>query len=163
MRWAWKYSTTLKTDLQYTPSKVYETFPQPEPTPRMDRIGEELHRFRRGVMLGRQFGLTKLYNLVHDESVSDPEVRKLREIHAEVDESVAEAYGWTGLDLGHGFDETAQGRRFTLAPAVQVEVLDRLLELNHQRYAEEVANGLHAKGKPKHVTRLSSASSDPLF
>jgi len=28
-------------------------------------------------------------------------------------------------------------------------VLDRLLELNHQRYAEEVAQGLHDKGKKK--------------
>ena len=28
-------------------------------------------------------------------------------------------------------------------------MLDRLLELNHQRYAEEVAQGLHDKGKKK--------------
>ncbi|MGH4014761.1 MAG: hypothetical protein ACRDSL_12710, partial [Pseudonocardiaceae bacterium] len=39
--------------------------------------------------------------------------------------------------------------RFTIAPEVQVEVLDRLLELNHERYAEEVRRGLHAKKKAK--------------
>ncbi|WP_146173794.1 Eco57I restriction-modification methylase domain-containing protein [Saccharothrix carnea] len=162
--WTTKGESTMRNDARYTPSDGFETFPQPELTPRMDRIGEELHRFRRGVMLDRHLGLTKLYNLVHNDAVSDPEVGRLRELHTEVDESVAQAFGWTDLDLGHGFHETAQGRRFTLAPAVQVEVLDRLLELNHQRYAEEVANGLHAKGRPKHAARLSSsASGEPLF
>ena len=36
------------------------------------------------------------------------------------------------------------------------EVLDRLLELNHKRYAEEVARGLHAKAGSKRVTKAES-------
>ena len=40
-------------------------------------------------------------------------------------------------------------------PEVVQEVLDRLLELNHQRYAEEVRQGLH--GKPKAKGRRKSA------
>ncbi|OKI33401.1 hypothetical protein A6A25_06455 [Saccharothrix sp. CB00851] len=145
--WTSKGESTLEARLRYTPSDGFETFPQPSLTARMDRVGEKLHRFRRGVMLDRQLGLTKLYNLVHDESVTDPEVRRLREIHVEVDEATAAAYGWSDLDLRHGFHNTRQGRRFTIGPVAQVEVLDRLLELNHQRYAEEVAKGLHAKRK----------------
>jgi len=43
----------------------------------------------------------------------------------------------------------AQGDRFTISEAARREVLDRLLELNHQRYAEEVAQGLHDKGKKR--------------
>jgi hypothetical protein len=41
--------------------------------------------------------------------------------------------------------------RFTIAPEARQEALDRLLELNHQRYAEEVAAGLHKGGakRPK--------------
>ncbi len=115
----------------------------------MDRVGEELHSVRRSVMPGRSLGLTKLYNLVHDPAVTDEEIRRLREIHTEVDYATAQAYGWDDLDLGHGFHDTRQGRRFTIAPDVQVEVLDRLLELNHERYAEEIRQGLHAKKKPK--------------
>jgi hypothetical protein len=107
----------------------------------MDRIGAELDSYRRSLMLGRQLGLTKLYNLVHDERVTDPEIRRLREIHVEIDEAVTEAYGWSDLTLGHGFHETRQGVRFTIDPAVQIEVLDRLLELNHQRYSEEGPKG----------------------
>ena len=57
-----------------------------------------------------------------------------------------DAYGWSDLELDHGFHDTPQGMRFTLGPAPD-EVLDRLLELNHARYAEEVAAGLHDKKK----------------
>ncbi|MGQ0777202.1 MAG: Eco57I restriction-modification methylase domain-containing protein, partial [Pseudonocardiales bacterium] len=147
--WTTKGESTLRADARYTPSDGFETFPQPELTARLDRVGEELHSFRRSVMLGRQLGLTKLYNLVHNPALTDEEIQRLREIHTEIDYATADAYGWDDLDLGHGFHDTRQGRRFTIAPDVQIEVLDRLLELNHERYAEEVRQGLHAKKKPK--------------
>lgn len=60
---------------------------------------------------------------------------------------MANAYGWQDLDLGHGFHQTKQGDRFTISETARREVLDRLLELNHQRYGEEVAQGLHDKKK----------------
>jgi hypothetical protein len=121
----------------------------------MDRVGAELDTFRRGVMERRQLGLTKLYNLVHDPAETDDDIQHLREIHAEIDNATAEAYSWTDLDLGHGFHLTRQGRRFTIAPEVQVEVLDRLLELNHKRYQEEVDQGLHnKKGRAKAKKKL---------
>ncbi|MGH4010412.1 MAG: Eco57I restriction-modification methylase domain-containing protein [Pseudonocardiaceae bacterium] len=164
--WAWKQSSTMKADLNYSPSDVFETFPQPEFTARMDRVGEELHSVRRSVMLGRSLGLTKLYNLVHDPAVTDEEIRRLREIHTAIDHATAQAYGWDDLDLdlGHGFHDTRQGRRFTIAPDVQVEVLDRLLELNHERYADEVRQGLHTKKKPKAKRAKNPAQPErPLF
>ena len=68
-----------------------------------------------------------------------------------MDRVVAAAYGWLGRSaLDHGFHETAQGVRFTISEATRREVLGRLLELNHQRYAEEVAAGMHeTKAKVK--------------
>jgi hypothetical protein len=59
---------------------------------------------------------------------------------------VAAVYGWQDLELGHGFHETKQGLRYTICETARREVLDRLLRLNHERYAEEVAQGLHEKG-----------------
>ncbi|GAA4539812.1 Eco57I restriction-modification methylase domain-containing protein [Amycolatopsis samaneae] len=147
--WAWRRSSTLETRLNYSLSDVFETFPQPVLTERMDRVGEELDTFRRSVMLERQLGLTKLYNLVHNESNQDSDIIRLREIHTEVDLSTAEAYGWTDLDLGHSFHQTRQGQRFTIAPDAQTEILDRLLELNFERHAEEERQGLHRKKKTK--------------
>lgn len=62
-----------------------------------------------------------------------------------MDNAVAAAYGWSDLTLGHGFHETKQGLRYTISEAARREVLDRLLRLNHERYAEEVEAGLHDK------------------
>ncbi|MBD2429401.1 hypothetical protein H6G62_26135 [Phormidium sp. FACHB-1136] len=57
--------------------------------------------------------------------------------------------GRGGEGLNHGFHNTKQGLRFTISETARREVLDRLLALNHQRYAEEVAQGLHDKKKGK--------------
>ena len=62
-----------------------------------------------------------------------------------MDNDIAAAYGWDDLDLGHGFHETPQGLRFTISDAARREVLTRLLQLNHERYAEEVRQELHEK------------------
>jgi hypothetical protein len=52
---------------------------------------------------------------------------------------------------GHGFHETKQGMRYTI-------LLDRLLRLNHERYAEEVAQGLHEKGAKGKAAKKGKAS-----
>ncbi len=93
---------------------------------------------------------------------------KLRELHIGMDNAVEAAYGWEDLDLGHDFHETNQGVRFTLSEAARSEVLDRLLALNHERYAEEVARGLHEKksNKTKRTgtrKRTSQDKQDALF
>jgi hypothetical protein len=108
-------------------------------------------------MVSRKEGMTKTYNRFHDPEESSTDIRRLRELHQEMDEAVARAYGWTDLRLEHGFHETKQGVRFTISEAARREVLDRLLELNHQRYAEEVAEGLHEKGAKKKATTKKSA------
>lgn len=70
-------------------------------------------------------------------------------MHVEMDSAVAAAYGWQDLDLCHGFHETAQGLRFTISESARREILTRLLQLNHERYAEEVRQGLHEKKKKR--------------
>jgi hypothetical protein len=152
--WAWRYSATRTADLQYAPSDVYETLPHPGPTPAMTELGALLHRVRAGIMQSRGLGLTKLYNAFHSIDVTDSDLQDLRRIHAEVDAAVAEAYGWSDLDLGHGFHETRQGLRYTLKPTAQAEVLDRLLELNHQHNGREV-DGVPPSGVADLEDRIS--------
>jgi hypothetical protein len=70
------------------------------------------------------------------------------------------------LDLGHGFHETKQGIRFTISEPARREVLARLLKLNHERYAEEVAQGLHekkrgAKGVGRGARKKKGAADGP--
>ena len=127
-------------DLSYTPSDVFETFPRPTPTDWLDKIGRRLDTERREIMLRRDLGLTKLYNLVNDPDIadaSDEDVAKLRAIHVELDRAVMDAYGWTDVPLDHGFHTYRQMQRWTVSPAARVEILDRLLEENHRRAAAQ--------------------------
>lgn len=134
--WARRYSSSLRTDLSYTPSDSFNTLPLPRPAAWPDRIGRALDTERREIMLRRQLGLTKLYNLVNDPEISgDPDVSRLREIHVELDEAVMDAYGWSDIPLNHGFPTYRQMRRWTVCPEARVEILDRLLEENHRRAA----------------------------
>lgn len=140
--WAIKYSSTLETRVNYSPSDAFETFPRPKLTERLEHIGRTLDEERREIMLRRQLGLTKLYNLVNDPAITDaadPNVARLRAIHIELDEAVVEAYGWSDIALDHGFHTYRQMERWTVSPAARVEILDRLLEENHRRAAAEAA------------------------
>src|SRR5208283_2521689 len=84
-----------------------------------------------------------IYNRFHDPDEICDDIKKLRELHVEMDNAVAAAYGWN--DLGHGFHTTKRGIRYTISESARREVHARLLRLNHERYAEEVAKGLHDK------------------
>jgi hypothetical protein len=103
----------------------------------LDDISELYFNHRQSIMLKRQEGLTKTYNCFHDPHEDNKDIITLRELHREMDESVAKAYGWDDLKLEHGFHETKQGMRYTISEEARREVLDRLLLLNHQRREEE--------------------------
>ena len=153
--WVIKYGSTMRTDPVYTPSDVFETFPRPKPTAELEAIGRTLDAERREIMLRRDLGLTRLYNLVNDPGLkagADPDVDRMRAIHVELDAAVAAAYGWEDLDLTHGFHTYRKMTRWTVPPATRVEILDRLLEENHRRAAAEAAaaaaSGRSAPGGP---------------
>jgi hypothetical protein len=152
--WAVAHSTTLRTDTQYTPTDCFETFVRPSLTPTAGYLGAALHEHRSALMLDRQEGLTTTYNRLHDPNEQADDIVRLRELHVELDYAVRDAYGWD-IDLGHGFHDTRFGTRFTFAPAPRQEILDRLLELNHARYADEVRQGLHAKKKAARKAKAS--------
>jgi hypothetical protein len=143
--WVRKYSSTLETRLSYVTSDCFETFPFPNNLLPVEQIGETYHEKRRQIMLTRQEGLTTTYNGFHNPKENAEDIARLRELHVEMDQAVAEAYGWSDLDLGHGFHETAQGVRFTISESARREVLARLLKLNHERHEEEVKAGLFEK------------------
>ncbi len=147
--WARANGSTLETRMRYTPSDCFETFPFPSNIEGLEYIGERYYTHRQSIMLARQEGLTKTYNRFHDPREQASDIVKLRELHTEMDEAVARAYGWDELRLEHGFHETKQGLRYTISEAARREVLDRLLLLNHQRHEEEVQAGLFAPGAKK--------------
>ncbi|MBU6529760.1 Eco57I restriction-modification methylase domain-containing protein [Streptomyces mayonensis] len=158
--WALDRGSTIKGDLRYTTTDVFETLVRPPLSERLREAGERLHSHRRQLMLSRGMGLTDTCNLVHQSECQDPEIIELRRIHQEIDEASVEAYGWRDLlddsghtspadpthetfPLDHGFHETDQGTRYTIGLLARTEIIDRLRQLNHQTYADEVHLGLH--------------------
>ncbi|MFE5887398.1 Eco57I restriction-modification methylase domain-containing protein [Streptomyces sp. NPDC056462] len=170
--WAIDRASTMKGDLRYTPTDVFETLVRPLLDPRLRAAGTRLHSFRQNLMLARNMGLTATYNLVHSPECHDEDIAELRRIHEEIDKAAIEAYGWHDLlddsgqtlpvdpahetfPLDHGFHETDQGTRYTIGLLARTEIIDRLRQLNHQAYADEVHLGLHKgvtekKAREKH-------------
>jgi len=198
--WAWKFASTMKSDLRYTPSDVFDTFPFPE-NMTDEKIFVRYHDFRSRLMSFTRLGLTDIYNQFHNKSLDSSieifiytefekkygkeswnfynhlEIKKdgkisfseavslifeLRKLHNNLDEAILEAYGWhqdnikwgKAISLRHGFYEVDylpenDCIRYTIHPEARMEVLKRLLQLNHERYAEEVAAGLHNKKNDK--------------
>ena len=92
--WAWLQSSTLRTDIRYTPTTAFETFPWPSPVAPAARaeVGElaaALVALRSGICTAEGFGLTRLYNLVDDGAYAD-----LADVHRRLDTAVTRAYGW---------------------------------------------------------------------
>jgi hypothetical protein len=73
--WVHQYGSALKSDIRYTPSDVYETFPFPlninsNQEHILESYGGVYHEHRRQLMLDIQLGLTKTYNLFHSNAIS---------------------------------------------------------------------------------------------
>ena len=152
--WLRRQSSTLRTDVRYTPTDCFDTFPFPpaeykaknlerllqQPCfARAAQIGAEYHEHRRKIMLARQIGLTQTYNLFHNPNCNDADIVRLRELHAEMDKSILACYDWNDLDLQHNFYQNERGQtRFTVSPSARRELLRRLLELNLQIAYQEM-------------------------
>jgi len=93
--------------------------------------------------------MTEIYNRFHERRENAADVVRLRELHAEMDRAVLDAYGWTDIrprcefELEWEDDEAENGRRrrkpwrYRWPEPVRDEVLARLLALNAQRAEEE--------------------------
>ena len=190
--WARKYSGTLETRLNYSPSDCLVTFPFPHSIERGEHhhlsvIGELYHEHRRLLMLQIWLGLTDIYNLFHARNLAPELVAKvskksveeanvgyqglltLRRLHQELDEAVRDAYGWQDLKLDHDFYEIDtlpenDRVRYTISPAARKEVLRRLLALNHDRAkAEQEAISSDKKPHSHRTKKHTGGGSAGLF
>ena len=165
--WSRSLSGTLGDTLSYTPSDSFRPFPFPrgyETDAALEATGQRYHDHRAALMVAANEGMTKTYNRFHKPEEKSPAIQRLRELHDEMDRAVLRAYGWDDLaeTLKPQFltsetedDHTYQSRYFW--PAEQRDlVLSRLLTLNAERYAEEVAAGI----APSVSKRRAAAAAD---
>lgn len=171
--WARFFASSMKSDLRYTPSDCFETFPFPrnyENDPGLERVGHEYYDFRAQLMIARNEGLTKIYNRFHDPYEMSADIARLRALHDAMDRAVLDAYGWADLKPVCEFIEEAgaeelepdeshaarQKFRYRWPDDMREEVLGRLLALNQQRAAEQSA-AMAAAPSAKQAKALSAA------
>lgn len=160
--WARTFGSTLETRLMYGSTDVYLPYPfLHQERVNLGDLGDLYLATRDGNCVEREIGLTDLYNLFHDPTVSDGDIALLRELHHQLDEATAHAYGWD-FDLDHGFyvenepfsdgamkalpdDEQSDylsNARFTIHPVAQRKVIANLVRLNKERHEKELEQGL---------------------
>lgn len=143
--WMRRFTSTLRTDINYSPTDCFDNFTFPQ-TPSADAVaraaetGAAYHEHRRQMMLARQIGLTATYNLFHNPQCVDADVARLRELHAEMDRAILACYGWQDLNPQHDFYQNERGQtRYTVSPSARREILRRLLVLNQEIAEKERA------------------------
>ena len=119
--WALRQGTSLEDRPRYTSDTTFETFPFPHADEaQREQIAQAARYLEqcRAYLKGKGLTLTGMYNALSDYRSSGNAmkegVRSLADAHAQLDEAVAAAYGWTW-------------------PLGEDEVLGRLLALNLER------------------------------
>ena len=173
--WARFFGSSMKDDPRYTPTTCFETYPFPHDWQENGVLGDagrRFYKFRSRVMLKNGEGLTKTHNRFHDQENHDPDIVKLRELHAAMDRAVLDAYGWDDISidceflLDYEIDERTWGTkkkpcRYRWPDEVHDDVLARLLELNQQRHEEENADTLSGVGNRRTKESGSNVSASP--
>jgi hypothetical protein len=161
--WARLLSSSMKTDLRYSASDCFETFPFPHPDPKsvipeLETLGEALYTARAAYMLNTDQGLTKTYNALKDPTNTDPRILALRAQHEQLDAAVLAAYGWSDIPVPPycplAPEDAAQ------LTAFEDEIIDRLFLLNEARFKSEAALGRATQPKKnKPAKRAASPKS----
>jgi len=185
--WARFFGSTLGDGLRYTPTSCFETFPFPpsmyplsSPSPAremgpggeasLESIGQSYYEYRAALMADEATrarlmdglppeGLTKTYNKFHDPNCQLPGIVRLRELHAQMDRAVLDAYGWQDIkpvcDFREQLDESI---RLTWAEETRDEVLARLLELNRVMAEQEAAEAAQGAEAAKAAEAIAKAA-----
>lgn len=156
--WARFFGSTMKDDLRYTPTDVYETFAFPSDCfgdSNLENAGRAYYEHRQRVMLQTGNGLTATYNRFNDPSDMSEDVEVLRQLHSKMDRAVLAAYGWADIDATPVFepewrdDDGVGPIKYRWPEETRDAVLARMLNLNAKRASEEARSGASVKTLPQ--------------
>lgn len=146
--WLRRQASTLESRNRYTPTDCFRTFPFPQTLRDTEKVNTEIagnifYEFRQNMVIQRQIGLTKIYNLFNNPSSKDEDVQRLRDLQVKMDNFILECYGWKDVDLQYDFYHNDRKQiRFMPSPTAQREIFTRLIALNQEIAAQEAAQGL---------------------
>jgi hypothetical protein len=136
--WARFFASSMKDDLNYSPTDCFETFSFPvslldsaasDPIlgaqrHSLEAIAKRYHQFRAELMVANNEGLTSTYNRFHDPSETSDGILELRSLHQQMDQAVLKAYGWDDIptSCGFGLDYLDSDDDTTLPPVLQERI-----------------------------------------
>jgi hypothetical protein len=161
--WSDEYGSDLSGRPRYLSDRCFKTYPLLPCSEPLERTGQAYHEARLSISSSRSVGLTEVYNRFHDRRDESDDIIRLRKLHVEMDRAVVGAYGWSDLDLDHGFYPTKQGDRHTVSESARAGILARLLLLNYERHADEAKASLTESRRRKRRSKsaASPASGQP--
>jgi len=148
--WLRRQASSMRTDIRYTPTDCFQTFPFPQALTQANRVvaeqvGRTYDKHRWQVMARTGLGLTQTYNRFHDPRCMDQEIMHLRHLHTRIDQAILACYGWEDIELQHDFYQNDRKKtRFMLPRDAQREIFTRLMALNQHIAAEESTRRLVA-------------------
>ena len=156
--WALRQGSSLKNDLSYTASTVFETFPFLGFSEKIANRAKAYISSRTEFIGHSNCGLTGYYNLLHSVGETGDAIVRCREALAQLDVAVSIEFGFEDLDLSHGFYEIEalpEGKRtrFTLSDSSRNDVVNRLLIINKVRFSEEQVEGGSVNVLPRNKYR----------
>ena len=168
LSFAWEKAGKMKNDLRYSPSLCFLPFPLPRVEEMKKHFESLVLQFSEGrseFMRQKHIGLTDFYKKFHSHNENSADICSLREQQQKIDELVAKSYGWQDVELDHGFHSVDylpenDRVRFTISEPARNEVLQRLTELNRQRYEKEAKRGLHKSSHPKGSIKRANKKAD---
>ena len=171
--WARMFGTSIKDDLTYTGTSCFNNFPFPRESGHLEEVGKAYNEARCLAMKSLNLGLTPLGNLLNSSDSHSATVVKLRDMHADMDKAVLEAYGWHDIEPGYEYSgdfENEDGSpgdvRLNFTEEVRDEILRRLLALHAERLKAEQTAGpiaIAAAQKAKKPKKSKDSSGPDLF
>lgn len=156
--WCLQNPSTIGRALTYNPTLNLETFPFPSDPSVLESAGHHFYRGRQTLMERATLSLNELAEATSDNGRSDDFAIEARALQQELLTQVLAAYGWQDISPQLSFYEILGAVRYTLSPEDRAVIVHRLMKLNHERYAEEVAAGLHDKKSKKASATPGSTS-----
>lgn len=158
--WSWKEGSKMgASTLRFNTSDILDTFPfiSPNDDEENNVLISNFYSLRENLLIRNSIGLTDLINAYHEPN-NHIDTSDLKDSQVDIDTYILKKYGWhedsekwgKAIQLRHDFYEVDylpenDRVRYTIHPDARKEVLKRLLLLNHERFEEEVSQGLHKK------------------
>ena len=158
--WTINQSSSVGATMRFTPSDCLETFPFLKIKNAIaENLAKQCTTLQNEQMQSTNIGITEFMNNINNEADTSSPVELFRSLKAKLDQEIINAYGWTDINLNHGFYDLDflpknDCTRFTISQSARDKIISRLANLNQERFSEQSQRNKTAK-KNKNTRKIT--------